>query len=234
MIRGLIRCVSNAFVQVPMYNNFKFPERPMLHASLAKCLQCGFQSQICNADASMQLSRLDHPSSLCLIGFLSRAIHIHALPQIDPQRRLIPQLTPDPRLAPLLPGTVSRVTHREQQPILITPNPLPILRLLDTVNNINLGGNLLAKRVEREIVDIVAERVLELGADEEETKDEVRGHDGAGDGDPLEGRVELEGEQHDVDPGHLGDGDGVGDGEGGVEDAFCAGEDVVQGGEHVV
>lgn len=47
----------------------------------------------------------------------------------------------------------------------------------------------------------------------------------------MEGVPELEGQHDDVDPCDLGDGDAVGDGKGGVEDAFGAGEDFVEGGE---
>lgn len=70
--------------------------------------------------------------------------------------------------------------------------------------------------VEGEIVDIVAEGILDFATDEEETEDDVGGADCTGDGDPLEVVVELEGEDDDIDPGYLGDGDGVGDWEGGV------------------
>lgn len=47
----------------------------------------------------------------------------------------------------------------------------------------------------------------------------------------MEGGPELEGEREDVDPCYLADGDGVGDGEGSVKDAFGAGEDFVHGGQ---
>lgn len=73
----------------------------------------------------------------------------------------------------------------------------------------------------------MAEGVLDLAADEEEAEDDVRGGDGGGYGYQLEGFVELEGEEHDVDPGYLGDGDCVRDGEGGGGDAFGVGEGVV-------
>ena len=43
----------------------------------------------------------------------------------------------------------------------------------------------------------------------------------------MERVPELEGEREDVDPGYLADGYGVGDGQGGVDDAFGAGEDFV-------
>lgn len=74
----------------------------------------------------------------------------------------------------------------------------------------------MTEMVEREIVDVVAEGVFDFASDEKETEDYVGGADCAGDGDPLEVVVELEGEDDYVDPCYLGDGDGVGDWEGGV------------------
>lgn len=77
----------------------------------------------------------------------------------------------------------------------------------------------------------MAERVLDLAADGRDPEDDVGAEDGARDRDPAEGVPELEGERDDVGPGDLGDGDGVGDRERGVDDAFGAGEDLVEGGE---
>ena len=134
----------------------------------------------------------------------------------------------------MLPSTIPTIADREEQSILITPDPLLILGLLDTADDVDVACDLLAERVEGEIVHVVAEGVFELGADEKETEDEVGGEDGAGNGDPFELGVELEGEEHDVDVGHLGDGDRVGDWKGRVEDTLCASENVVEGGEHVV
>lgn len=76
--------------------------------------------------------------------------------------------------------------------------------------------DLLAEGVEGQIVHIHAEGVLDLVADEEDAKNDVRGEDGGGNRDPPERRVELEGKQHHVEPGDLRDDDGVGDGERGV------------------
>ena len=85
--------------------------------------------------------------------------------------------------------------------------------------------------VQREVVVVVAEGVLDLAADGGDAEDYVGADDGPWDGDPVEGVPELEGEREHVDPGYLGDGDGVGERERGVDHAFGAGEDFVEGGE---
>jgi hypothetical protein len=94
---------------------------------------------------------------------------------------------------------------------------------------VDVGLEFLAEGVEREIVDVFAEGVLDFAADGGDAEDDVRGEDAAGDGHPAEIVPHLEGKHHDVDPGDLGDGDGVGDGERGVEDAVDTDEDVVEG-----
>lgn len=71
-------------------------------------------------------------------------------------------------------------------------------------------------------------------ADEEDAEDDVRREDGRRDRDPPERRVQLEGQQDHVEPGDLGDDDGVGDGEGRVQDALRVHEYVVEETEVVV
>lgn len=88
--------------------------------------------------------------------------------------------------------------------------------------------DLLAEDVERQVVDVVAEGVLDLVADEEDAEDDVRREDGRRDRDPPERGVQLEGQQGHVEPGDLGDDDGVGDGEGGVQDTLRVHEYVVE------
>jgi len=85
---------------------------------------------------------------------------------------------------------------------------------------IQLPAQLGAVLVQGQIVDVVAEGVLELVADRRDAEDDVGGRDGAGDRDPPEADVELEREQVDVEEDDLGDQDVVADGEGGGKDAF--------------
>lgn len=108
----------------------------------------------------------------------------------------------------------------------IAPQDIRELRRGDAGQGIQFLGELGAVVVQGQIVDVVAEGVLELVADGVETEDDVGGGDGAGDGDPVEGVVELEGEEVDVEEDDLGDQDVVADGEGGGEDTLCGGLDV--------
>lgn len=85
-------------------------------------------------------------------------------------------------------------------------------------NGRRLGGDaidvhfeLLAEGLERQVVHIVAEGVLDFTADGGQTQDDVCGEDGSGDRDPLQRSEELEGQNHDVHPSDLGNGDRVGD-----------------------
>lgn len=107
---------------------------------------------------------------------------------------------------------------------------LPSRHLL-RADDVDLVRDLCAVPVQRQIIVVFAEGVLDFAADGRDAEDDVGAHDGAGDRDPVEGVPELEGQGEDVDPGYLADGDGVGDWEGGVDDAFGAGEDFVHGGQ---
>jgi hypothetical protein len=69
--------------------------------------------------------------------------------------------------------------------------------------------------IEREIIDVISEWVFELVSDGGKTHDDVGCGDRAGDGDPVEGEVELEGEEVNVE-----EDDFVADREGGCEDAL--------------
>lgn len=64
-------------------------------------------------------------------------------------------------------------------------------------------------------------------------EDNVRGEEGCWDGDPAKRVVELEGEDEDVDPGNLTNGNAVRDGQRGVENAVGTCQDVVHSGEEV-
>lgn len=113
---------------------------------------------------------------------------------------------------------------------LLLDEVLPPRHLLRT-DDIDLVGDLRAVPIQRQIVVVFAEGVLDFPPDGRDAEDDVRAHDGARDRDPVEGVPELEGEGEHVDPGDLADGDGVGDWEGRVDDAFGAGEDFVQRGQ---
>lgn len=99
-----------------------------------------------------------------------------------------------------------------------------------------LGGDavdvhlkLLTEGLERQIIDVVTEGVLDLAADSRETKDDIGSEDGTGDGDPVKRGIQLERQNHDVDPCDLGDGDGVGNGQRSVENTVKTNEALIEG-----
>lgn len=121
------------------------------------------------------------------------------------------------------------VAERVEWPVKRTAEELCDLGTGIAHNVVDICLEFLAELVERKVVHVFAEGVFDFAADSGDAEDDVGGEDAAGDGDPAELVPELEGQHHDVDPGDLGDGDGVGDGERGVEDAIDADEDVVEG-----
>lgn len=94
---------------------------------------------------------------------------------------------------------------------------------------VNVGRDLHAVPIQREVVGIVTERVLDLAANGSDAENDVGGYNGAGDGDPVEEFPELEWQRNDVDPGDLTNGNGICDRERGVEHALCTGKDFVEG-----
>ena len=93
---------------------------------------------------------------------------------------------------------------------------------------IDVHLELLAESLERQIVDVVTEGVLNFATDSGETEDDVRSEDGTGDGNPLKRGVKLERQNHNVDPGDLRDSDRVGDRERGVEHTIETDETFVE------
>jgi hypothetical protein len=147
-----------------------------------------------------------------------------AHPHVD--QNLRPQRAPNILLASPSPIRRPTLTQRPQHQILSSTPPhnhVPKPRRRHRRQRIQLPLQLRTVAVERQIVDIVAERVLELVPDGREPDDDVCCGQGAGDGDPAQGVVELEGEQVDVEEHDLGDQDVVADGEGRGEDALGGG-----------
>ena len=66
-------------------------------------------------------------------------------------------------------------------------------RFLLGTDDVDLVADLVAVLVEREIVVVFAEGVLDLAADGSNAEDDVGAHDGPRDGDPVEVAPELEG-----------------------------------------
>lgn len=87
--------------------------------------------------------------------------------------------------------------------------------------------------VEWEVVDVVAEGILQLVANRRDAEDDVGGRNGAGDCDPLKFGVQLEWEQKNVEENDLGDQDVVSDREGGGKDTFRVAGGVCHAGKGV-
>jgi hypothetical protein len=95
-------------------------------------------------------------------------------------------------------------------------------------NRVNVQFEFFAVGFEWQVVDVVAEGVLDFTTDGGESDDDVGGEDTSGNGDPAEVIPELEGQHHYVDPGDLGNGDGVGDRQGSLEDTVHSGEGFIE------
>jgi hypothetical protein len=89
-------------------------------------------------------------------------------------------------------------------------------------DGVDVELKLLAVCFEGKVVNIVAEGIFNLSSDLGKSDDDVCGENTTGNRDPAEVVPQLEGQHHYVDPGNLRDGDGVGDGEGSLEDAVHA------------
>jgi len=76
--------------------------------------------------------------------------------------------------------------------------------------------------IEWEVIDFMAERVLDFATNKPETENDISGNNRGGYGVPVEAPDYLEGEEQSVGPGYLGDGNAVGYGKGGVEDSVCS------------
>jgi len=153
--------------------------------------------------------------------------HREAAPHLHIRLRLGHQRIPDILLTPRHPPLEALMTQRIHGHIHTGPEELVRLRYRIAHDIINVAFELLAVGFEREIVDVHAEGVFDFAADGGNAEDDVGGEDAAGDCYPAEIFPELEWQHHYVDPGNLGDGDGVGDWEGGLEDTFYADEDFV-------
>lgn len=142
--------------------------------------------------------------------------------------RPISQRASDRRLRSLRPHAVARIAVRVQNLVLRVIDEFGDARLGARSDGLHILHDLLAEEVQGQVVDVVAEGVLDLVADEENAQDDVGRGDGGRDRDPAKLREQLEGQEEHVNPGDLRDGDGVCDGEGSVQDSFRVDHDVVQ------
>lgn len=145
-----------------------------------------------------------------------------ALPDLHISFRLGHQRIPNILFAPRHPTRIIFLAKWPHRHIPISTEKLLCNKRRLGSDSVDVHFEFFAKGFEGEIVDIVAEGVLDFAADGGEPDDYVGGEYAPGDGDPFEVFDELEGEHEHVDPGYLRDGDGVGDWEGGGEDAVHA------------
>lgn len=94
-------------------------------------------------------------------------------------------------------------------------------------DDIDILADLHTETVQRQIIDILAKGVLNLAPNKRQSQYDVRGKDGRRNGNPFETIDELEGQHQDIHPCDLGNGDGIGQRQRGVEDPIDAVEDVV-------
>ena len=125
------------------------------------------------------------------------------------------------------------MAEREQHLIPGARDPLVAARGAPARDDIDVLADTLAEGAERQVVDVVAERVLDPAADERDAQDDVGGEQRARDRHPPERLVQLERQQQDVDLGDLPDGDAVCDGRRRVEHALRARQHVFHGHERV-
>lgn len=126
----------------------------------------------------------------------------------------------------VLPLSDGVVAQREQRSVVGVAGEVLVICCRNAGQDIEVSGNFIAEGLEGEIVDVVAEGVFDFSTDDGETEDNVGSYHGGRDSDPVEFAEELEGEDHDVCPCDLGDGNAVSEWQWGVENTFYTGQDV--------
>ena len=117
------------------------------------------------------------------------------------QLRPPPQRLPDLLHALDIPRPVPMMAEREQHRILGARDPLVAARGAPARDDVDVLADVLAEGVERQAVDIAAERALGLAADERDAQDDVGGEQRARDRHPPERLVQPERQQQGVRPG---------------------------------
>jgi hypothetical protein len=176
-----------------------------------------------------------NPPTLILMILLERQIWLR------------PQSFPNLLHRLLLPGLDPHMRQRVQQHIVIVHEEVVDQRSGLRQDDVEVALDLQAVSVEGQIVNVVAEGVLDFAADEGDAEDYVGGEQGRGDlgklaslsstqgkgkatyGDPAKRLEELEGQKQDVHPGDLADGNRVRDGQRRVENTVRAGQHIVHG-----
>jgi len=163
------------------------------------------------------ITQHNHPGILLqrvrvlLLVCLTIPRHSKALPYGHIRLRLRHQRIANILLTPARPALVVLLAERPNRHVTGASHELARRGRRLGSDSIDIQFQLLAVGFEGKIIDVVPEGILNFAADRGEPDDDVCGEYAPGDGDPAEVVPELEGEQHDVHPGDLGDGNGVSD-----------------------
>lgn len=151
---------------------------------------------------------------------------------------------------PVLPVRIAILTQREQNQVIRACHEVVHIWWWSGSDNVKFHGNLPTVRVEREIIDILAEGVFDLTANRGQAKDDVCSHcakmsdtfirdmgnrvltHGSWNSDPPQSRVQLKGKHQNIDPSNLGNGNGVRGRQRGIQDPLGASQDLVERGHH--
>lgn len=158
------------------------------------------------------LMLLLHVMSRLLIDIAVGPRDCETLPDLHVRLGLCQQRVADVLLTACSPAVEALVAQRPDGHVALAGHELSSDGRRLCSNTVDVHLQLLAEGLERQIVDVVTKGVLDFATDGGETEDDVGGENSTRDGDPLKRGEQLEGQNHDVDPGDLGDGDGVGDG----------------------
>jgi hypothetical protein len=179
--------------------------------------------------ATMSRTSLLSPMRLSPMMYMRVLICSGSMAIMEMHRGLCSQRIPDLLHTLIRPALASHVAQRIQHLVIVVSCNVRENRCHTAHDDIHVFPDLLAEGIEREIVDVVAEGVLDFATDECNAEDDICRKHAGGDGDPAKRFVQLEGEEEDVDPGDLTDGDGVCDWQRGVENAISACKHVVHG-----
>lgn len=161
------------------------------------------------------------------IGF-TRPSSRKALPDRHIRLGLGHQSVSDILLAPIRPLIVILLAEGPNWHILPSPHELTSSGCRLAGDGVNIHLQFFTVGLERQVIDIMAKRILDFATNSGKTNDNIRGKDTAGNSNPAKGFPELEGKHHNVHPGDLRDSDGIGDWERCLENTIHTGEGFVE------
>ena len=145
-----------------------------------------------------------------------------------------PQCIPHPVLTAGLPHVPAAHADGVEYFVVERLDPVPVAVLLLGGQEVEIHGDLSTVRLEGQVIDVVAKGILDFAADKQNAQDYVRGDNCCRDGYPLQCGVQLKGQQENIDPGDLRNGNRVGNGQRRVEHTVCAHQDIIENSNVVV